>query len=99
MIIRKAHKKDLNDIMNMYKSCVSGMIKHNIDQWDSSYPNSEIIKTDIAASTYYIAEINKKIIGGINIDQNQDPTYLKISWEDDQRNNVKAGAEVTQAHP
>ncbi len=82
MMIRKAHNKDLNDIMNMYKSCVSGMIKNKIDQWDSSYPNSEIIKTDIAASTYYIAEINKKIIGGINIDQNQDPTYLKISWKD-----------------
>ena len=82
MIIRKAHKKDLNDIMKMYKSCVCGMIKNNIDQWDASYPNSEIIKVDIAASTYYIAEINKKIIGGINIDQNQDPTYLKISWKD-----------------
>ena len=56
--------------------------KNKIDQWDSSYPNSEIIKADIKASTYYIAEINNKIIGGINIDQNQDPTYLKISWQD-----------------
>ena len=82
MIIRKAHKKDLNDIMKMYESCVNGMIKNKIDQWDSSYPNSEIIKADILASTYYVAEINNNIIGGINIDQNQDPTYLKISWED-----------------
>ena len=82
MIIRKAYKKDLHDIMKMYESCVNGMIKNKIDQWDSSYPNSEIIKSDILASTYYVAEINNKIIGGINIDQNQDPTYLKIFWED-----------------
>ena len=31
MIIRKAKKSDLIDIMLMYKSCVNGMIKNGID--------------------------------------------------------------------
>ena len=83
MIIRKAHKKDLNEIMNMYNSCVCGMMKNNIDQWDSSYPNKEIIRLDLEASTYYIAEIEKEIVGGINIDRKQDKTYLEIDWEDE----------------
>ena len=56
MIIRKAHKKDLRNIMNMYNSCVSGMIKNNIDQWDESYPNTEIIALDLEAATYYVVE-------------------------------------------
>ena len=43
MIIRKAKKSDLKDIMLMYKSCVNGMIKNGIDQWDETYPNSKII--------------------------------------------------------
>ena len=82
MIIRKANKRDLEDIMMMYKSCVKGMLKNGIDQWDNTYPNTEIISKDLNTSTYYVAVINKKIIGGINIDKNQDETYLEINWKD-----------------
>ena len=82
MKIRKAKISDLNNIMEMYHSCITGMKKNNIDQWDASYPNSEIIKTDLKENTYYVAEIDGTIIGGINIDQSQDKTYLNIEWED-----------------
>lgn len=82
MIIRKANKSDLNNIMLMYKSCVKGMLANYIDQWDDTYPNAEIISQDLEAMTYYVAEIEGIIIGGINIDQNQDKTYLEIDWED-----------------
>ena len=83
MIIRKANKKDLSNIMLMYKSCVKGMLANGIDQWDDSYPNTEIISQDLEMMTYYVAMFNEKIIGGINIDQNQDKTYLEIDWEDE----------------
>jgi len=82
MIVRKAYKSEIKDIMKMYKSCIKGMIRNGIDQWDSSYPNSEIITSDLLAGTYYVAEIKNEIIGGINIDQNQDKTYLSINWKD-----------------
>ena len=82
MIIRKANKTDLGNIMLMYKSCVKGMLANDIDQWDDTYPNSEIISQDLEVMTYYVVEIRGTIIGGINIDQNQDKTYLTINWED-----------------
>tara|TARA_Y100000588_G_C14237018_1_gene917793 strand:- start:1599 stop:2120 length:522 start_codon:yes stop_codon:yes gene_type:complete len=82
MKIRKANISDLSNIMEMYKSCVQGMIKNDIDQWDKSYPNSEVITNDLENTTYYVATINKEIIGGINIDQIQDNTYLDIDWQD-----------------
>ena len=82
MVIRKANKKDLNDIMKMYASCIKGMINNGIDQWDNTYPNIQIINNDVSANTYYVSEINNTIIGGINIDNNQDPTYFKINWID-----------------
>lgn len=66
----------------MYKSCVKGMLKNGIDQWDQNYPNSDIIRADIKARTYFIAEINGEIVGGINLDEIQDPTYLNIDWKD-----------------
>ena len=82
MIIRKANKKDLENIMKMYKSCVTGMLANDIDQWDDTYPNTEIISEDLNAGTYYVSEIDGTIIGGINIDRNQDDTYLALEWED-----------------
>ena len=82
MIIRLGKISDLENLMLMYKSCVAGMLKNSIDQWDATYPNSEAIIQDIKAKTYFVAEENSIIIGGINIDQNQDKTYLEIDWED-----------------
>ncbi len=82
MIIRRANTRDLEKIMKMYKSCVSAMLDSGIDQWDASYPNIEIITSDINAKTFYVAEINEQIIGGINVDQNQDKAYLDINWKD-----------------
>jgi len=82
MIIRKANKTDLDNIMKMYKSCVKGMLENGIDQWDDAYPNTEIISKDLNGGTYYVAEIDGVIIGGVNIDKNQDDTYLALDWED-----------------
>ena len=82
MIIRKANKSDLDNIMLMYKSCVKGMLANDIDQWDETYPNTGVIIEDLIAQSYFVAIENEIIIGGINIDQNQDPTYLPIDWKD-----------------
>ena len=82
MIIRKATIADLDGIMLMYNSCVKGMIENGIDQWDETYPNAEFITEDIISKTYYIAIENGIVIGGINIDENQDDTYLTIDWAD-----------------
>ena len=82
MIIRKAEISDLENIMLMYKSCVTGMLKNGIDQWDETYPNTEIISEDLNVGTYYVSEMDGTIIAGINIDKNQDDTYLALDWED-----------------
>ena len=66
----------------MYKSCVTGMVENGIEQWDDTYPNTEIISEDLNVGTYYVSEMDGAIIGGINIDKNQDDTYLALDWED-----------------
>jgi ribosomal protein S18 acetylase RimI-like enzyme len=37
---------------------------------------------DLIARTYFVSEENSIIIGGINIDKNQDSTYLDLDWKD-----------------
>jgi len=82
MKIRKANLEDIDNIMHMYNSCVRGMIDEGINQWDSTYPNKQIILNDIKYSTFFVVEINKEIVAGINIDKNQDYTYKSIKWCD-----------------
>lgn len=82
MSIRLAKLSDLENIMKMYNSCVSGMIKNNIDQWDESYPNSDVISEDIKSGSFFVAELNQEIVAGVNIDQLQDPSYLEVNWKD-----------------
>ena len=82
MGIKRAEIQDLEMIMEMYASCVAGMIKNDIDQWDHTYPNSKVIAQDIEKNNYYIYIEDDEIIGGISIDKNQSPEYLEINWED-----------------
>mgnify|MGYP001403501186 CR=1 FL=1 len=62
MIIRKAEKNELDDIMQVYKSCVSGMIALGIDQWDETYPNREIIEQDLEIGDYYVGLLGNEIV-------------------------------------
>ena len=86
MKIRQAKKTDLNAIMEVYDSCVKGMIKLGIDQWDETYPNREIIQQDLLIGDYYVGIIENEIVAGIKIDTVQDPTYLTINWTDKTNN-------------
>ena len=62
MTIRQANLNDIEKIMKMYNSCVAGMIKMGIDQWDNTYPNKEIIQHDIQNKTFYVLTEKNKII-------------------------------------
>ena len=86
MIIRKAEKNELDDIMQVYESCVNRMIALGIDQWDETYPNREIIQQDLEIGNYYVGVIDNEIVAGIKIDSIQDPTYLTIDWADKTNN-------------
>ncbi len=82
MIIRLAKKIELDGIMEVYASCVSGMIALGIDQWDETYPNRSIIENDLAEQNYYVGVMEGEIVAGIKIDAIQDPTYIPIKWRD-----------------
>ena len=82
MDIRKAKPYELNAIMEVYKSCVKGMIEMGIDQWDETYPNRDIIKQDLEIGDYYVGVLENEIVAGVKIDTKQDPTYLTVNWTD-----------------
>lgn len=86
MIIKQAETQDLDAIMEMYASCVEGMLALDIDQWDESYPNRAIIEQDLKDASYYIGILEGEIVAGMRVDNLQDPTYLNIDWADKSNN-------------
>ncbi len=86
MRIVQAQAQQLAAIMEMYASCISGMLAQGIDQWDETYPNKEIIAQDINESCYYVGVVENEIVAGMRVDNVQDPTYLNIDWVDKSNN-------------
>ena len=86
MKIKLATPENLDAIMEMYASCVKGMLNLGIDQWDEHYPNRKIIEQDLIDDCYYIGVLDNEIVTGMRVDNIQDPTYLDINWKDKSNN-------------
>lgn len=86
MILKQAETQDLDAIMEMYASCVKGMLALGIDQWDENYPSRKIIEQDLKDACYYIGILDNEIVAGMRVDNIQDPSYLSINWADKSNN-------------
>ena len=98
MIITNALPKHLDSIMEMYASCVQGMLALGIDQWDETYPNRTIIEQDLLDGCYYIGSIDNEIVAGMRLDNIQDPSYLTIDWKDQSNNFMLVHRSVSYTH-
>lgn len=81
MKIRQAELKDLDAVINMFKSAISTMISNNIYQWDDVYPNSTILKQDILKKQMYIGTEDDVIVSAAVINDESDEQYQNGNWE------------------
>lgn len=78
MIIRKAEKKELEEILTIYKEAREYMaLNGNRNQWGDNYPQKELIEEDIASGKCYIA-VDEKICGVFYFAIETDPMYNVI---------------------
>ena len=84
MIIETAKTEDLDEIQEIYKFARQFMIKAgNETQWQSNYPPTEMLKTDIEKGKLYSCKENNNIAAVFYFAREIDDTYLKIfagSW-------------------
>lgn len=83
MKIVQAVSKDLNEIMCLLKLCVEKMNREGSYQWDSSYPNEQVIKEDIEKGHLYTCKNQDKILGIIVLNYCQNSQYKKLTWKDE----------------
>ena len=88
MIIRKAEKKELEEILTIYKEAREYMaLNGNRNQWGDNYPPRELIEEDIASGKCYIA-VDEKICGVFYFAIEADPMYAIIKegqWLNDNK--------------
>ena len=79
MLIRKAEKSDLADIMKIYRYAQDFMIKSgNPNQWAHVYPSEELVKSDIESGVCNVICEGEKVHGVFVLKCGDDPTYKRI---------------------
>ncbi|GAB4156775.1 MAG: hypothetical protein Tsb0033_07790 [Winogradskyella sp.] len=72
---------DLDVLFQMYKTAKEALEDDNIYQWTNNYPTRSIIENDLKDGVLYVLKNNNKIIGAINISEDQEPEYKSVKWQ------------------
>lgn len=73
--------EDLERIMNLYTDAINEMNKNGIYQWDTIYPDRNIIEDDIAKKQLYIALSEETIVSAYVLNQEYDEQYANGLWK------------------
>ena len=81
LVIRLAAPSNIPQIMQLINEIVPVMIAAGNMQWDSTYPNVEVFKNDIALSQLWVADIEGRIAGVLAITTDNEPEYAEAGLD------------------
>ncbi len=82
-MIRNACLEDKTAILAIIRNAIIDMELKGIHQWDSIYPNEEIINNDLRSGHLYVYLDNGNIMGIMVLNEHQDIEYESIDWKYD----------------
>lgn len=80
MLIKKASKQDLDQLLTVVKICGQNLIDQGIFQWNEEYPKREDLLEDIELQELWKLEHKNSIIGLIVLTENEDEEYHNVKW-------------------
>lgn len=80
-MIRKSVSNDLIKIEKVLEDVKAHMCIKGIDQWDSEYPNKDILKQDIKHKAGYIYIENGEILSYMVLNESCDKKYNLLTWK------------------
>jgi GNAT superfamily N-acetyltransferase len=81
IIFRTATQKDLKSVIKVYENAIRTMESKGIYQWDSIYPNEEVLQNDIVKDQMLLGEIDGKIVSVFVLNQDYDKDYEEGNWQ------------------
>jgi ribosomal protein S18 acetylase RimI-like enzyme len=88
MQIRPATEADVPALMALVRRVVPLMRASGNHQWDEGYPNETVLLRDIALSQLWVAEIDHQIAGVAALTMDQEPEYVQVGWDPEERSIV-----------
>ncbi|MCL2539786.1 MAG: GNAT family N-acetyltransferase [Oscillospiraceae bacterium] len=82
-MIRMAHARDLDEVLEIVDKTVEVMSSQNNPQWSKEYPARSHFESDVAARSLYVYETDDGIIGFICINREEAQEYAGVSWSQD----------------
>jgi GNAT superfamily N-acetyltransferase len=67
--------------MELIADVVPGMNATGNFQWDNTYPNVAVFEKDISLGQLWVAEIEGAIVGLAAITTDQEPEYVNVGWD------------------
>lgn len=80
-MIRKAVPEDLIQIEKVLEDVKKDMYENGIDQWDSEYPNKEIISQDIQSQVGWIFTEDGVVLSYMVLNESCDEEYNLLMWK------------------
>lgn len=77
---RVASIKNIGAISALISNCAQNLEHQGIYQWDSIYPNDELIAQDITKQALYFLAQAEQIIAIMTIDSDQPLEYSSVTW-------------------
>lgn len=75
MVIRKAVRKDTEQIMAIYNLARQFMADSgNTTQWENGYPTADIVENDIINGNSYVCVENQSVVGVFSFIIGEEPT-------------------------
>jgi ribosomal protein S18 acetylase RimI-like enzyme len=87
-MITKVKISDVEELLNITKSCAKDMIEKGIFQWNEHYPSKEVFINDIELGQIWKLEIDSEIVGVIVLTEIEDVEYKSVKWLTDSSNNL-----------
>ena len=87
-MIRKAKKKEIQQILTLTRACGQQMKSQNIFQWNENYPSIEAFNKGLKRNELFVLISEESIVGCITITQKIDKEYLPINWQTPNENNL-----------
>ena len=78
---RLGKNEDLDIIVKVFEKVIYEMGKEGIYQWDSLYPNEEVLKSDLEKKQLYVGIYDGKIVSIYVLNQECDEQYKNGHWQ------------------
>ena len=78
---RLGKNEDLDIIVKVFEKVIYELGKEGIYQWDSLYPNEEVLKSDLEKKQLYVGIYDGKIVSIYVLNQECDEQYKNGHWQ------------------